>query len=254
MGALHEGHAALIRRARKLAGRTGTVVVSIFVNPAQFGPNEDFSKYPRPIADDTRLCRSLGVNLLFAPGAAQMYSETRSTWVDETDLSQSLCGISRPGHFRGVCTVVTKLFHLIAPDMAVFGKKDFQQLAIIRKMTRDLNFPVRIVPVETVREPDGLAFSSRNRRLTTEERAQAPVIRRALAQAGREAQEGKTGAIPLTNTIKRILADAPLAKVDYVEIVDAETLRPVEKIQGAALAAAAVFFGDTRLIDNIILR
>ena len=254
MGALHEGHLALIRRARKHAGKSGTVAVSLFVNPTQFGPKEDFSKYPRPLAADRKLCRENGVDLLFTPTASGLYSDSHSTWVDELALSQTLCGKSRPGHFRGVCTVVAKLFNLIQPGFAVFGMKDFQQLAILRQMVRDLNFQVKIVPVETVREPDGLALSSRNRFLNPEERALAPVIRQALLQAAKRAKTGTASSAALKKNIVRKIARAPMAVIDYIEIVDAETLQPAVKPGKNSLIAAAVFFGKTRLIDNILLR
>jgi pantoate--beta-alanine ligase len=254
MGALHAGHLALIRRARKLAGKSGAVAVSLFVNPAQFGPKEDFSKYPRPRAADAKMCRENGVDLLFTPSAAGMYACSHSVWVDELDLSKSLCGQSRPGHFRGVCTVVAKLFNTIMPDIAVFGMKDYQQLAIIRQMVRDLNFPLKIVSVETVREPDGLALSSRNRYLNAEERTQAPVIRRALSRAAQSAKTGNTSAAALKRMIRQEITRAPLARIDYLEIIDANTLQPVVKISKNTLIAAAVFFGKTRLIDNLLLR
>lgn len=267
MGALHEGHLALIRRARALADKAdkadkaggkggkgkGTVAVSLFVNPAQFGPKEDFSRYPRPLREDTALCREAGVDLLFAPAPGAMYPPDFSTWVDESQLSGVLCGAARPGHFRGVCTVVAKLFHLFGPDAAVFGKKDAQQLAILRRMVRDLDFPIRIVGVETVRERDGLALSSRNRYLTPEERAQAPVLRRALLAARREA----TGGASLARLRRVLIAEvekAPLARIDYAEIRDAETLGVPGPGSGKLLAALAVFFGKTRLIDNLEIR
>ena len=253
MGALHEGHLELIRQARRLAGKSGTVAVSLFVNPTQFGPNEDFSNYPRPLATDRKLCRENGVDLLFTPSATDLYNPSHSVWVDELLLSNALCGKSRPGHFRGVCTVVAKLFNIIMPDAAVFGMKDFQQLAIIRQMVRDLNFPVEIVPVETVRESDGLALSSRNRYLLPEERAQAPVIRQSLLQAAAAVRSGKSNALVLKKSVLRQIEKAPLAKVDYVEIVDAETLQPVGKAGKNSLLAAAVYFGKTRLIDNLLL-
>ena len=253
MGALHEGHLALIRHARKLAGKSGRVVVTIFVNPAQFGPKEDFSKYPRPLATDRKLCRENGVDLLFTPSANDLYGPYYSTWVDEITLSDSLCGKSRPGHFKGVCTVVAKLFNLIRPDMAVFGMKDFQQLAIIQRMVRDLNFPVKIIAVETVREPDGLALSSRNRFLLPEERIQASVIRQSLLQAGKLVKSGETNVIAVKRSILRQISKAPLAVIDYLEIVDLETLRPVTLIRKNNLIAIAVFFGKTRLIDNLLL-
>ena len=251
MGALHAGHVELIRHARKLAGRTGAVAVSIFVNPAQFGPKEDFSKYPRPRAADTKLCRDNGVDLLFVPSAASMYAANHSTWVDESALSGVLCGKSRPGHFRGVCTVVAKLFNILQPDFAVFGRKDFQQLAIIQQMVRDLNFPVKIEPVGTVRAPDGLALSSRNRYLSPAERAAAPVIRRTLVEAARRANADGTGSAALKKFIAREIGLAPGARIDYIEIVDAATLQPAARAGKNTIIAAAVFFGKTRLIDHI---
>jgi pantoate--beta-alanine ligase len=254
MGALHAGHAALIRRSRQLAGRSGTVAVSVFVNPAQFGPSEDLSRYPRPFDADKKLCREFGVNLIFNPSPDGMYATDASAWVDEEKLSRGLCGASRPGHFRGVCTVVAKLFNILAPDIAVFGEKDFQQLAIIRRMVRDLNFPVKIVAAPTVRESDGLAMSSRNQYLDAGARAQAPVIRQALLEAAREAMAGKTDAQVLKKLVGKTIASAPLAKIDYVETIDAKTLAPVTHIKSKTLIAAAVFFGKTRLIDNIVLK
>lgn len=244
MGALHEGHLTLVRKARKLAGKNGTVAVSIFVNPTQFGPKEDFSKYPRPFSRDVRLCREAGADLIFNPSPAQMYPEGYSTYVEEMALGDVLCGRSRPGHFRGVCTVVTKLFNILQPDIAVFGKKDFQQLAIIRRMVRDLNQPVKIAGIETVRARDGLALSSRNQYLSEEERAQAPVIRRALLAASKNLRAAR-------KTAAKIIGEAPLAKIDYIEALDAETLQPIGPKTRTAVIAAAVFFGRTRLIDNI---
>ncbi len=253
MGALHEGHLALVRKARALAGREGTVAVSIFVNPTQFGPKEDFSRYPRPIKQDAALCREAGVDLLFVPTAAAMYAPDFSTWVDESFLSGVLCGASRPGHFRGVCTVVSKLFNILGPDIAVFGRKDAQQLAIVRRMVRDLNFPVKIVGLDTVREADGLALSSRNRYLSPEERAQAPVLRQALLAAKREWAGGCTPAKLRRGIVARI-EKAPLAKIDYVEVSDAETLGAPGLGSQRVLVALAVFFGKTRLIDNLEIR
>ena len=193
MGALHEGHAALVRTAREIAGPGGNVLVSIFVNPLQFGPNEDFSKYPRTLIEDLSICRDNGADAIFVPKAEDLYPTDRSIQLTETQLSRRLCGASRPGHFDGVCTVVAKLFNLVQPDDAVFGKKDYQQLAIIRRLVRDLDFNVVIHGVDTVREADGLAMSSRNRYLTPEERAQAPTLRRALLQArrSRRVREGR---------------------------------------------------------------
>jgi len=251
MGALHEGHLSLIRRARQLAGPKGTVAVSIFVNPTQFGPREDLSRYPRPIAADIAKCREAGVDLLFLPDALAVYAPDHSTWVNESLLSTGLCGAARPGHFRGVCTVVAKLFNLLAPDIAVFGKKDAQQLAIIRRMVRDLNFQIKIVGVETHREADGLAMSSRNRYLSSEERAQAPVLRRALMEAKAMAKSGGAGPAKLRARVVKIIERVPLARIDYVEAVDAETLGKPTPQSHKLLIAVAVAFGKTRLIDNI---
>ncbi len=248
MGALHEGHASLMRRARKIAGPKGRVAVSIFVNPAQFGPGEDFSRYPRTFASDCRLCEAAGVDVVFHPEADEMYPEAFSTYVDEARVSVGLCGRSRPGHFRGVCTVVLKLFNLLGPDAAVFGEKDYQQSAVIRRMVRDLNVPVKIVTAPTVREADGLALSSRNAYLSAEERAQAPAIRRALllARDSPSAREGE-----LARLVRREIAKAPLAKIDYVEVLDADTLEKPGATTRELLIACAVYFGKTRLIDNV---
>ena len=254
MGALHAGHAALLDRARRLAGPRGFVVVSIFVNPTQFGPKEDFARYPRPFAADRALCAAHGADLIFHPTPEAMYPEGYSTYVDEEAVSLPLCGGSRPGHFRGVCTVVLKLLHIVAPEMAVFGLKDFQQCAVIRRMVRDLDVPVRIVAVATVREGDGLALSSRNRYLTPEERAQAPVLRRALLAARAAFLAGEKRAAKLRALILKTIATAPLARVDYVEIADADTLQPVTMAGRNNVLALAVFFGRTRLIDNLLLR
>ncbi len=253
MGALHAGHLALVDRARRVAGRTGTVVVSIFVNPLQFGPKEDLSRYPRPLRRDLALCRERGVDIVFHPDAAEMYAPGRSVTIDESLLTGGLCGRSRPGHFSGVCTVVAKLFNLVRPDAAVFGQKDYQQLAIIRRMVRDLNFPLEIVGGETVREPDGLALSSRNVYLTPEERAQAPVLRRSLLLAGKRVLNGERDAAVLRSVLERELATAPLARMDYAEVVDADDLQPVARIERSTLLALAVKFGRTRLIDNLIV-
>ena len=225
--------------------------MSIFVNPTQFGPQEDLSRYPRPIAEDIAQCRAAGVDLLFLPEAQAFYAPDHSTWVDEALLSTGLCGAARPGHFRGVCTVVAKLFNLVAPDVAVFGKKDAQQLAIIRRMVRDLDFQVKIVGVETHRESDGLAMSSRNRYLGDAERAQAPVLRRALLEARAAARAGVTSPARLRARVVKTIERAPLARIEYVEAVDAETLgKPTAKAR-KLLIAVAVAFGKTRLIDNM---
>ena len=253
MGALHAGHLALIDHARQAAGGDGVVVVSIFVNPLQFGPAEDLSKYPRPLERDLALCQERGVDIVFHPDAAEMYPGGHSVTVNETLLSSGLCGGSRPGHFSGVCTVVAKLFNLARPKAAVFGRKDYQQLAVIRRMVSDLNFPVEIVPADTVREPDGLALSSRNVYLSAEERAQAPALRRALRRAGEKVKAGERDAGQVRATLEKELASAPLARIDYVEIVDAETLQPVSRIDQPTLLALAAFFGRTRLIDNLVV-
>lgn len=253
MGALHEGHLALIRHARELAGPEGRVAVSIFVNPIQFDRPDDLASYPQPLDDDLAKCRAEGVDLVFTPDADRLYAADRSVTVTEASLSRTLCGASRPGHFDGVCTVVLKLFHLFRPDLAVFGEKDYQQLAIIRRMVRDLDVPVEIVGHPTTREPDGLALSSRNRRLTPEQRADAPRIRRALLSADslRKSRPGITPAELIRQTHAAI--ESPLNRVDYLELVDPETLQPLSDPAGPALLAAAVFYGEVRLIDNLLL-
>jgi pantoate--beta-alanine ligase len=254
MGALHEGHLALVGKARKKAGTNGTVVTSVFVNPTQFGPNEDFQRYPRPFQQDCRLLRSAECNVVFAPEADEMYFPDRSIAVLEGTLSRVMCGASRPGHFDGVCTVVAKLFNLVQPDIAIFGEKDFQQLAIIRRLVRDLNFPVRIVSCQTVRESDGLALSSRNRYLNPEEREQAPVIFDALKEAEKQLREGLLSTSQLENFIEREISHAPLARIDYVAVVDPETLENKNTSILPVLTAVAVFFGKTRLIDNRLIK
>lgn len=253
MGALHRGHLELIRVAREAAGARGEVAVSIFVNPLQFEPGSDYEKYPRPQSADEEACRAAAVDLLFRPPPAEMYFPDRSVTVEEQTLSAALCGRSRPGHFKGVCTVVTKLFHLLAPHAAVFGEKDFQQLAIIRRMVRDLNFPVEIIGVPTVREPDGLALSSRNQYLSADERQQAPVLRAALLEAAEMARGGETSAERITRAIRQRISAAPAARIDYVEAVNAESLETLQTIAPHSLLAVAVFFGQTRLIDNLLL-
>jgi len=250
MGALHKAHGELIRVARKDAGGNGEVAVSIFVNPLQFEPGGDYQRYPRPEKADEEFCRNIGVDLLFRPSVAEMYGHDRSVFVEETSLSKTLEGESRPGHFRGVCTVVAKLFNLLAPDAAVFGEKDFQQLAIVRRMVRDLNFKVDIIGVPTVREDDGLAYSSRNEYLNLEERKQATVLRKALLAAANAMEKSANDIVAL---VRKLINQAPLAQIDYVELVDAETLRPVEMAGPNSVLVLAVFFGKTRLIDNIRL-
>jgi len=253
MGALHRGHLELIRIARAAARDKGEVAVSIFVNPLQFGPGGDYEKYPRPETDDDEFCRSAGVDLLFRPAPDEMYAAHFSVAIEETLLSTTLCGKSRPGHFRGVCTVVAKLFNILAPDAAVFGEKDFQQLAIIRRMVRDLNFPIEIIGAPTVREIDGLAFSSRNQYLNASERQQAPVLRAALVEGARLAAGGERSAVVVLAAARKVIDTAPLARIDYLELVNAATLQPIEHVQPNSLIALAVFFGQTRLIDNIRL-
>ena len=250
MGALHKAHGELIRVARDVAGEDGDVAVSIFVNPLQFEPGSDYKRYPRPEKADEEFCRNAGVDLLFRPSADEVYATDRSTFVEETSLSTSLEGKSRPGHFRGVCTVVAKLFNILAPDAAVFGEKDFQQLAVIRRMVRDLNFNIDIIAVPTVREEDGLACSSRNQYLNSEEQKQATVLHKALQAAVNAGKESANEIVALARTI---INEAPLVRIDYVEVVDAETLEPVQSAGPNTVLLFAVSFGNTRLIDNIRL-
>jgi pantoate--beta-alanine ligase len=254
MGALHQGHLDLVEQARKLAGRKGSAVATIFVNPTQFGPHEDYGKYPRPFERDCLLLRKMGCDLLFAPASANMYGPDASVTVTESKLERVMCGASRPGHFTGVCTIVTKLFHLIQPDVAIFGEKDFQQLAILRRMVRDLNFPVRIVGHPIVRELDGLALSSRNVYLSAEERQQAPFIQQALRDGEKALRSQPISRETLESLIRRRIERAPLAKVDYVAVADPETLQAKEPKELPVLLAAAVYFGATRLIDNILVK
>ncbi len=250
MGALHKAHGELIRVARKTATEDGEVAISIFVNPLQFEPGSDYEHYPRPEKADENFCRDADVDLLFRPSVAEMYADDRSVFVEEFFLSNTLEGKSRPGHFRGVCTVVAKLFNSLAPEAAVFGEKDFQQLAIIRRMVRDLNFKVDIIAVPTVREEDGLACSSRNQYLNVEEREQARVLYKALRAA---ANAGEKSADKIIALVSNVISKSPLAQIDYVEVVNAETLQPIHIIRSNSLLVLAVFFGKTRLIDNIRL-
>ena len=251
MGALHKAHGELIRVGHQAAGKDGEVVVSIFVNPLQFQPGSDYERYPRPEKADEEFCRNAGVNLLFRPSAEEIYADDRSTFVEETSLSCTLEGASRPGHFRGVCTVVTKLFNILTPDAAVFGEKDFQQLAVVRRMVRDLNFNIEVMAVPTIREDDGLACSSRNLYLNAEERKQARVLYKALQAA---ANAGKKSAYDIVALAQKVINEAPLARIDYVELVDAQTLQPVEIPGPDTVLLVAAFFGKTRLIDNIRLK
>ncbi len=248
MGALHAGHGALMRRARD---ENGYVVATIFVNPTQFNRADDFEKYPRDLETDLAFCDGLGVDAVFAPDAAEMYPGTPLTSVEVADISSRLEGEFRPGHFRGVATVVAKLFHIIPADRAYFGEKDAQQLAIIQKMVADLNFPLTIVPVATVREPDGLAMSSRNQRLTREQRAIAPVLYRALTEVAETVRAGCVDAALATAAGGKILSGAPEIRVEYLEIVNPVTFQPVTVIHEPARVVAAVWLGDVRLIDNV---
>lgn len=256
MGYLHDGHLSLVRRARQLVGARGQVVVSIYVNPTQFGPTEDFSRYPRDLARDAKLCRAAGVDLIFAPDNRQMYpgdgGSSFSTYVIEERLSKGMEGASRPTHFRGVTTVVAKLFNIVRPEVAVFGAKDFQQAAIIRKMVRDLNFPLRIVVAPTLREPDGLAMSSRNKYLAGDLRAQAVVLSRSIRHAQEQVRKARRpiAAARLKSGLKKLIEQQPDARLDYVEFFDPETLEPQARVRPGAQMALAVFVGKTRLIDN----
>ena len=245
MGFLHEGHAALIDQARK---NNDKVIVSIFVNPIQFGENEDLSTYPRDINSDKKLCELHGVDLIFAPNPEEMYQDKKA-FVNIADLSDTLCGIRRPIHFKGVCTVVAKFFNIIQPTNAYFGEKDAQQLAIIRKMVFDLNFPVNIIGVPIVREQDGLAKSSRNTYLSSDERKAATILYKSI-QTGKQAIKRGASADSIINTMTEIINTEPLAKIDYISVVDANTMQPVEEINAPVLVAMAVYIGSTRLIDN----
>jgi pantoate--beta-alanine ligase len=246
MGALHEGHASLISLAREKAGTDGTVIVSLFVNPIQFDRAGDLAAYPRPLADDLDVCEARGADGVFVPDDGEMYFPDRSVTVTESSLSKYLCGAARPGHFDGVCTVVLKLFLLTGCDAAVFGEKDFQQLAVIRRMVRDLDLRTEIIPHPTIRESDGLAMSSRNARLTPEHRADAPRIRQALLTAA-----GKSDAASILRVAGEIIGGSSYARIDYLSLVDAETLAPTENLAKPAILACAVFYGEVRLIDNI---
>jgi pantoate--beta-alanine ligase len=272
MGYLHEGHLSLVQRARQAVGKNGKVVVSIYVNPTQFAPTEDLSKYPRDLKRDLKLLRELGVDVVFTPTDKEMYprwgeatdepglamtargdarpTTSFSTYVVEEKLSRPMEGASRPTHFRGVTTVVAKLFNIVLPDIAVFGQKDFQQAAIIKRMVADLNFPVQIIVAPTHREADGLAMSSRNKYLDAEQRAQAVILFHALQAAKKAVAKKSIPAARLKNDLRQFITAAPLARLDYVEFFDPETLQPVAQVKRGAHMALAVFFGRTRLIDN----
>ena len=250
MGFLHEGHKSLIERAVKENDR---VVVSDFVNPTQFGPTEDLGSYPRDLERDAKLCKEAGAALLFNPEVDEMYFEDRSTFVNMDGLTKELCGKSRPIHFQGVCTVVSKLFNIVTPDKAYFGQKDAQQLAVIKRMVRDLNFDIEIVGCPIIREEDGLAKSSRNTYLSEEERRAAVVLSQALKIGKEMVEQGETDVKKVKNAICEKINTEPLAKIDYVEIVDFDSIEPVETIESSILTAIAVYIGKTRLIDNFII-
>jgi pantoate--beta-alanine ligase len=251
MGALHEGHLSLVRAARSSAD---VVAASIFVNPTQFGPHEDLAKYPRSFERDRDLLQNEGVELLFAPSVEEMYPAGAVTWVTVEELSGKLDGRSRPGHFRGVTTVVSKLFHIVEPDSAFFGQKDAAQVAIIRRMVRDLNLPVHITVCPIVREPDGLAMSSRNAYLDPEQRKDALVLQGSLAVVQQLIEQGENSAVNLIAAGRQKFADKPSVRLDYFEIVNPDTLDPIQAIEDLALIAVAAYVGTTRLIDNLLIR
>ncbi|MFA5008746.1 MAG: pantoate--beta-alanine ligase [Candidatus Omnitrophota bacterium] len=250
MGALHGGHLSLVRAAKK---DCGFVVVSIFVNPTQFGPKEDFKKYPRVFSRDREMLQKEKVDLIFSPSVAEMYGKDFSSYVEETRLSKYLCGRARPGHFRGVCTVVAKLFNIITPDAAYFGQKDYQQAQIIRRMVEDLNFPITVKVLPTIREPDGLAMSSRNAYLNSKDRKDSLVLLESLKLAERLIKEGEQDTKKVVNKLRKFILSKKSAKIDYIAIVDAGSLQPVSKIQKKVLVALAVYIGKTRLIDNVVI-
>ena len=250
MGYLHQGHLSLIRTAKE---NSDVVVVSIFVNPVQFGPEEDFEKYPRDFEQDEKSAKDAGADIIFYPSVEEMYPEPYFTYVDVEKITDGLCGRSRPGHFRGVTTVVAKLFLCVKPHTAVFGQKDAQQAAVIRQMVRDLNFDIKIITAPIVREADGLAMSSRNKYLSHEERKEALALYDSLKLAENMVSNGEISAEIIRDAIERRISEEPHARIDYVELVNAESLEPVEIVIGRVLAAVAVFVGNTRLIDNVVL-
>lgn len=252
MGFLHEGHMSLMRIARP---EVDVLVTSIFVNPTQFSPNEDLDAYPRDMERDTRLCREVGVDIIFYPTPPEMYAPDHTVYIVENHLSSGLCGTSRPIHFRGVLTVVAKLFNVVRPDLAVFGQKDAQQFRLIQQMTRDLNFPIDIIAGPIIREPDGLAMSSRNAYLSEEERQQATCLYASLQRAQEMFDQGQRWSEGFRNEIEEIIKRAaPASRIDYIEIVDQKTFQPVSRIEAVTLVALAVFFEKARLIDNLVLR
>jgi pantoate--beta-alanine ligase len=254
MGYLHDGHLSLVREARKRVGKRGKVVVSIYVNPTQFAPTEDLAKYPRDLKRDLKMCRAEGADLVFTPGDAEIYPGRAegeySTYVVEETLSRVMEGAARPTHFRGVTTVVAKLFNLVLPDVAVFGQKDFQQAAVIKRMVSDLNFSVQIIVAPTSRERDGLAMSSRNKYLDPEQRSQAVILFHALQAARAAVKKKSVSAVKLKKDLQEFVTAAPLGRLDYVEFFDPETLEPVVQVKSGTQMALAVYFGKTRLIDN----
>jgi pantoate--beta-alanine ligase len=253
MGCLHAGHVSLMERGRRDVRRRGKVVVSIYVNPTQFAPTEDFTKYPRDLRRDKKLCADAGVDVLFLPSDLEIYPPGFSTFVVEEKLARNMEAVSRPTHFRGVTTIVAKLFHMVLPTSAVFGAKDFQQAAIIRKMVRDLNFPIKIIVAPTVREPDGLAMSSRNKYLSEQQRPQATILWRAIQQAKADAASGPVSTAQLKRKLQRLIATQPEARLDYIEFFDADSLEPVREVRRGSHMALAVYIGKTRLIDNSAL-
>jgi len=250
MGALHIGHISLIEAAVK---KSDFVVVSIFVNPAQFGPGEDFEKYPRPLDADLEICRKAGVDVVFAPTQKQMYPAENLTWVNVEKLTALLCGLSRPRYFRGVTTVCTKLFNIVAPDIAFFGQKDAQQAIVIKRMVTDLNMPLEIVICPTVRQPDGLAVSSRNQYLTGEQKKDATYVYKSLKKCQKLIEDGITDSETIITEMRKVLSQAASIKIEYISIVDAETLQIVDHVAGKVLTAVAVNIGSARLIDNILV-
>lgn len=251
MGFLHEGHQSLIERAKK---ENDKVVVSIFVNPTQFGPTEDLESYPRDFEKDTKLCEMTGTDLIFHPDVEEMYDKDTCTNIHVGGLTNALCGKSRPTHFNGVCLVVSKLFHIVSPDKAYFGEKDAQQLAVIKRMVKDLSFDIEIVGCPIIREVDGLAKSSRNTYLSTQERKAATILNKALTKGKEKILTGETNAINVKNAIIELICNEPLARIDYVDIVNFDTIAPAETVKGNILVAVAVFIGKTRLIDNFIIQ
>ena len=248
MGALHQGHLSLIQKARKLGD---FVVAGIFVNPTQFGQKEDYKKYPRDLKKDKELLQKAGCDLIFAPRVKDIYPEGYLTYIDVEELSQKLEGASRPGHFKGVCTIVARLFNIVQPDFAIFGQKDAQQAIIIKKMAEDLNFPLKIIVCPTVREKDGLACSSRNCYLTTEERDQAKILYQSLKLGEKLIKAGERNPLKVIKKMTETIQQMPLAKIGYIALTDTQTLEPVRKIKGELLLSLAVKFGKTRLIDNL---